>query len=142
MSALREQGGVIYDGDAVPEIVLVDYELFRSAPAAMITSGIGDVLSCHTAWFDWKYAHEMGKDEFNWQVSDIEISKNYLTELSDCASGIKAQTDDGLRRLMELHRDIGWRCHELKHARFEEGSEHFLHTPLRRLPVELLPMVS
>jgi len=125
MSALREQGGVIYDGDAVPEIVLVDYELFRSAPAAMITSGIGDVLSCHTAWFDWKYAHESGKDEFNWQVSDIQISKNYLTELSDCASGIKTQTDDGLRRLMELHRDIGWRCHELRHARFEEGSEHF-----------------
>jgi glycerol dehydrogenase-like iron-containing ADH family enzyme len=26
---------------------------------------------------------------------------------------------------MELHRDIGWRCHEMKHARFEEGSEHF-----------------
>jgi glycerol-1-phosphate dehydrogenase [NAD(P)+] len=30
-----------------------------------------------------------------------------------------------LRRLMECHRDIGWRCHDLGHARFEEGSEHF-----------------
>jgi len=26
---------------------------------------------------------------------------------------------------MECHRDIGWLCHELGHARFEEGSEHF-----------------
>ena len=34
-------------------------------------------------------------------------------------------TDEGLCRLMEQHRDIGWRCHDLGHARFEEGSEHF-----------------
>ena len=27
----------------------------------------------------------------------------------------------GLRRLMECHRDIGWRCHDLRHARFEEA---------------------
>ena len=31
----------------------------------------------------------------------------------------------GIRSLMELHREIGWRCHDLGHARFEEGSEHF-----------------
>jgi glycerol dehydrogenase-like iron-containing ADH family enzyme len=125
MSALREEGGVKYEGDAVPELVIVDYELFRSAPAPMITSGIGDILSCHTAWFDWKYAHEQGRDKFGWKPSDPEISKTYLKELADCAPGIKAQTDDGLKRLMELHRDVGWRCHELRHARFEEGSEHF-----------------
>ena len=33
--------------------------------------------------------------------------------------------NDGITSLMELHREIGWRCHELQHARFEEGSEHF-----------------
>lgn len=125
MSALREQGGVIYDGDAVPDLVLVDFDLFRAAPKSMVTSGIGDVLACHTAWFDWKYAHEKGMDEFGWNSESPAISLRYLAELADCASGVKAQTDDGLRRLMELHRDIGWRCHEMKHARFEEGSEHF-----------------
>jgi len=125
MSALREQGGVIYDGDAVPDLVLVDFDLFRAAPKSMVTSGIGDVLACHTAWFDWKYAHEKGMDEFGWKPDSPEISLRYLAELAECAPGVKAQTDDGLRRLMELHRDIGWRCHEMKHARFEEGSEHF-----------------
>jgi glycerol-1-phosphate dehydrogenase [NAD(P)+] len=125
MSALREQGGVIYDGDAIPDLVLVDFELFRSAPVSMVTSGIGDVLACHTAWFDWQFAHEQGRDEFGWTPADPQISHRYLAELADCAPGVKAQTDDGLRRLMELHRDIGWRCHEMKHARFEEGSEHF-----------------
>jgi glycerol-1-phosphate dehydrogenase [NAD(P)+] len=125
MSALREQGGVIYDGDAVPDLVLVDFDLFRAAPKSMVTSGIGDVLACHTAWFDWRYAHEKGMDEFGWEPESPEISLRYLAELADCAPGVKAQTDDGLKRLMELHRDIGWRCHEMKHARFEEGSEHF-----------------
>jgi glycerol-1-phosphate dehydrogenase [NAD(P)+] len=125
MSALREQGGVIYAGNAIPDLVLVDFELFRTAPLSMVTSGIGDVLACHTAWFDWKFAHEQGRDEFGWTPSDPEISHRYLAELADCATGIKALTDDGLQRLMELHRDIGWRCHEMSHARFEEGSEHF-----------------
>jgi glycerol-1-phosphate dehydrogenase [NAD(P)+] len=54
-----------------------------------------------------------------------KISQTYLDELYLCAPGIAELTDDGLRRLMELHRDIGWRCHDMGHARFEEGSEHF-----------------
>ena len=125
MSALRDQGGVRYEGDAVPEMVYVDFELFRAAPKSMVTSGIGDVLSCQTAWFDWKLAHEAGKDEFGWTKEMPKISQMYLDELYLCAPGIAELTDDGLRRLMELHRDIGWRCHDMGHARFEEGSEHF-----------------
>ena len=125
MSALRDKGGVRYEGDAVPEMVYVDFELFRAAPRSMVTSGIGDVLSCHTAWFDWKFAADQGHDEFGWNPEMPKISEMYLDELFDCAPGIAELTDDGLQRLMELHRDIGWRCHEMKHARFEEGSEHF-----------------
>jgi glycerol dehydrogenase-like iron-containing ADH family enzyme len=116
---------VRYEGDAVPEMVYVDFELFRAAPKSMVTSGIGDVLSCQTAWFDWKLAHEAGKDEFGWTKEMPKISQMYLDELYLCAPGIAELTDDGLRRLMELHRDIGWRCHDMGHARFEEGSEHF-----------------
>lgn len=125
MSALRDRGGVRYEGDAVPEMVYVDFELFRAAPRVMVTSGIGDVLSCHTAWFDWKFASQQGRDEYGWTPELTAISHTYLDELYECAPGISELTDDGLRRLMELHRDIGWRCHELGHARFEEGSEHF-----------------
>jgi glycerol dehydrogenase-like iron-containing ADH family enzyme len=125
MSALRDRGGVRYEGDAIPDMVNVDFELFRAAPRAMVTSGIGDVLSCHTAWFDWKFAFENDQDEFGWSADKADISHAYLNELYECADGIKNLTDDGLRRLMELHRDIGRRCHDMSHARFEEGSEHF-----------------
>jgi glycerol-1-phosphate dehydrogenase [NAD(P)+] len=53
------------------------------------------------------------------------MSLAYLDELESLAPSLAAGDDEGLRRLMECHRDIGWRCHALAHARFEEGSEHF-----------------
>ena len=60
MTALRDGSNVRYEGDAVPEMVYVDYELMRAAPLAMIRAGIGDVLSCHTARFDWELAVRNG----------------------------------------------------------------------------------
>ncbi len=54
------------------------------------------------------------------------MSRVYIDELADLAPSLARGEDDGVRRLMECHRDIGWRCHDLGHARFEEGSEHFL----------------
>ena len=124
MTALRDRGGVRYDGDAVPEEVLVDFDLMRSAPAELLRGGIGDVLSCHTAHFDWALAVERGHDP-PWDEHAAAMSQIYLDELADLCPQLRDLTDAGLRRLMELHRDIGWRCHDLGHARFEEGSEHF-----------------
>jgi glycerol dehydrogenase-like iron-containing ADH family enzyme len=123
MTALRDGGGVRYEGDAVPECVLVDYDLIGSAPRALVNGGIGDVLSCHTARHDWRLA---GDRDHPWDEEQAAMSLVYIDELESLAPSLAAGEDDGLRRLMECHRDIGWRCHELRHARFEEGSEHFL----------------
>ena len=122
MTALRDAGGVRYEGDAVPERVLVDFDLIASAPAALVRGGIGDVLSCHTA--RWQLAAAVGKDQ-PWDDEAATMSLTYLDELEDLAPSLASGSDEGLRRLMECHRDIGWRCHALGHARFEEGSEHF-----------------
>lgn len=125
MTALRDHGGVRYEGDAVPERVLVDFDLFAAAPPALVRGGIGDVLSCHTARFDWELAVAAGHDPA-WDAGAAAMSRVYIDELADLAPLLAAGSDDGIRRLMECHRDIGWRCHDLGHARFEEGSEHFL----------------
>ena len=124
MTALRDVGGVRYEGDAVPEEVLVDFDLFAAAPPALVRGGIGDVLSCHTARFDWELAVSRGHDPV-WEAPAAEMSRVYIAELADLAPSLRRGEDDGIRRLMECHRDIGWRCHDLGHARFEEGSEHF-----------------
>lgn len=124
MTALRDAGGVRYEGDSVPERVLVDFDLMATAPPALIRGGIGDVLSCHTARFDWRIGADAGRD-YPWDDEQAAMSLAYLDELEALAPSLARGEDDGLQRLMECHRDIGWRCHELRHARFEEGSEHF-----------------
>ena len=124
MTALRDAGGVRYEGDATPEHVLVDYDLMAAAPAVLVRGGIGDVLSCHTARFDWELAVSAGHGPA-WDDEAAAMSLVYLDELEALAPALAAGADDGVQALMELHRDIGWRCHDLGHARFEEGSEHF-----------------
>lgn len=124
MSALRDGERVRYDGDAVPDEVLIDYEILSSAPVALLSAGIGDVLSCLTALADWKLAVAKGIDP-SWNEEGAEASIRYIDALEAAAPEIAARSEAGIRALMELHREIGWRCHDLGHARFEEGSEHF-----------------
>ncbi len=124
MTALRDAGGVRYEGDAVPERVLVDFDLLAAAPPELVRGGIGDVLSCHTAHFDWKLGDAAGRDA-PWDDHAGAMSLTYLDELERLAPLLATGDDEGVQRLMECHRDIGWRCHEIGHARFEEGSEHF-----------------
>jgi glycerol-1-phosphate dehydrogenase [NAD(P)+] len=124
MTALRDGGDVRYEGDAVPEMVYVDFELMRTAPIEMVRAGIGDVLSCHTARFDWDLAVRKGHVP-KWDHDAAQASLASIAELETIAPLVHDATDEGLQRLMEQHRQIGWRCHDLGHARFEEGSEHF-----------------
>lgn len=124
MTALRDGGRVRYEGDAVPDVVLVDYRIFQDAPADLVRAGIGDILSCHTALWDWRIGVLAGH-EIGWDNESAGASLRYLDGLRAAAPGIHDVTEDGVRSLMEMHREIGWRCHEMQHARFEEGSEHF-----------------
>lgn len=124
MTALRDAGGVRYEGDSVPEVVLVDFDLMWSAPRELVAGGIGDVLSCHTALCDWAIGDAAGRDA-PWDDAAAARANEYLGDLEELAPLLADGQDEGIRRLMECHRDIGWLCHDLGHARFEEGSEHF-----------------
>jgi glycerol-1-phosphate dehydrogenase [NAD(P)+] len=124
MTALRDAGGVRYEGDSVPEVVVVDFDLMWSAPRDLVAGGIGDVLSCHTALHDWRLGDAAGRDA-PWDEAAAGRAREYLDDLEALAPLLAVGDDAGLRGLMECHRDIGWLCHELGHARFEEGSEHF-----------------
>jgi len=124
MSAIRTDNRVSYQGDAIPEKVIVDYSILQSAPSQFISAGIGDVLSCHTAYADWKMASDLGKS-IPWNTRAADASLKYIDVLEEVASEIAAQSEVGIRTLMELYRENGWLSHELGHARFEEGSEHF-----------------
>ena len=124
MVAVRDETGVHYSADAIPEMVFVDFDLMREAPAHLLRGGIGDVFTCHTARWDWEYAVARGHVPA-WDDFAASESLRIVAHLYDLAPEIRERSDDGIEGLMELHRLIGKMCDDYGHARFEEGSEHF-----------------
>jgi glycerol dehydrogenase-like iron-containing ADH family enzyme len=56
-AAVRRDGRIHYTGSVAPEAVIVDAALIRTAPAHLNRGGVGDILSIHTALYDWRLAH-------------------------------------------------------------------------------------
>lgn len=50
----------IFVGEASPDPLVVDYDIIRIAPIELNVAGIGDLLSIHTASFDWENAQKHG----------------------------------------------------------------------------------
>jgi glycerol-1-phosphate dehydrogenase [NAD(P)+] len=121
---VRDEGRVRYVGTVVPEVVVLDLALVRSAPASLNRAGVGDVLSCHTGLFDWRLASDSGLGH-PWHHGLANLGVTLLDELESAADEIGAVSDDGVRFLVDAYRRIGAACAWAGHSRFEEGSEHF-----------------
>ncbi|SDX09700.1 glycerol-1-phosphate dehydrogenase [NAD(P)+] [Marininema mesophilum] len=52
-------------GVKMPQAVVIDLDVLASCPPRLMSAGIGDLLSNKTALFDWKLAHQAGKEEMN-----------------------------------------------------------------------------
>jgi glycerol-1-phosphate dehydrogenase [NAD(P)+] len=121
---VRSEGRVRYVGSIVPEEVVLDIDLIRSAPARLNRAGIGDVLSCHTGLHDWRAAVGAGEG-VAWNDAAADLGLTLLAELDSMVADIHDCTPDGIRWLADCYRRIGAACAALGHSRFEEGSEHF-----------------
>ena len=121
---VRSEGRVRYVGTIVPEEVVLDIDLIRSAPAHLNRAGIGDVLSCHTGLHDWRAAVDAGEG-IAWDDTAAELGESLLAELDSVIVDIRECTPEGIRWLADCYRRIGAACAALGHSRFEEGSEHF-----------------
>jgi glycerol dehydrogenase-like iron-containing ADH family enzyme len=126
-AALRQDGGVAAVGWAVPEAVYVDFDVIRAAPAVLNRSGVGDVLCYHTAHYDWKLAHDTGREERRWpydEVLVIEAHDRLATVLADLDE-IREVTDRGIRTLMLAHRWGGAAFHAAGwNSRHMDGVDH------------------
>lgn len=121
---VRADGRVRYVGTIVPEEVVLDIDLIRSAPHHLNRAGIGDVLSCHTGLHDWRAAVDAGEG-VAWNAAAADLGEALLAELDSVIADIRECTPDGIRWLADCYRRIGAACAALGHSRFEEGSEHF-----------------
>lgn len=63
-AGIRRDHIVVYVGESYPNPLVIDFDVIRTAPPALNIAGIGDLLSAHTATFDWEYAQSQGKSEY------------------------------------------------------------------------------
>jgi glycerol-1-phosphate dehydrogenase [NAD(P)+] len=121
---VRVEGRVRYVGRVVPELVVLDLALIRSAPKRLNRAGIGDILSCHTGLFDWRLAADAGHGH-RWDDGLAALGTGLLAELEASIDDVRHVSDTGVRFLADAYRRIGAACAAAGHSRFEEGSEHF-----------------
>jgi glycerol-1-phosphate dehydrogenase [NAD(P)+] len=123
MIAVREDGGVRYQGFAVPRRVIVDVNVVRTAPVNVNRAGIGDLLSIHTGLFDWHLGAKNNVIAFDEDVA--EDAQAILRNTIRDAEEISRVSEDGVTTLMAGYCDINDMTIAMGHAQMEEGSEHY-----------------
>lgn len=125
-AGIRRGHRVEYVGQTSPDPLVIDYDLIRTAPPELNIAGVGDLLSVHTACFDWELAERAGKSEYPFRDEDVAQARVILTDTMAKAAAIRACSDDGLRAIVEGYMRVNTICLPAGHYRVEEGSEHYL----------------
>lgn len=118
--AVREGQRVRYIGFVVADAIPVDFKVLAQAPKALNRAGIGDLLSIHTALWDWRHTGDDYDAAIATEVSAI------LDGLDERADAIGACSEEALRYIMESYIRENTLCLQVGSSRPEEGSEHFL----------------
>lgn len=122
--AVRRDGRIHYLGEIYPEKIIIDTELIQSAPKPLNRGGVGDLLSIHTALYDWQLAHQRTGEAYDAAVA--AQSASILSRLHQHSLEVREVTEAGIRLM------VGWfceevaLCHQVRSSRPEEGSEHHL----------------
>jgi glycerol-1-phosphate dehydrogenase [NAD(P)+] len=125
-AGIRRNHEVAYVGTASPDPLVIDYGILRTAPPELNIAGIGDLLSIHTASFDWTHAHTQGRSEYPFDPAAIAGGRRILDTLYRQLPQIRDNSDEGLMAIVEGYLDLNRICLGIGHFRIEEGSEHYL----------------
>jgi len=99
IAPLLLKGAKIHRAGPCPEIIVCDTDVLRTAPDAMIASGVGDVLGKYIAKADWKLGRIIN-DEPYCEICG-EIVTDAIEKLMDNVKEIKKKTEKGIRILIE-----------------------------------------
>jgi len=125
-TGIRINHEVKYIGTTSPDPLIIDYDILRTAPRNLNIAGVGDLLSIHTASFDWQYAQNKGKSEYPFSQAAVKEARSILKQLCTLTSEIRSVTDKGLLTIVQGYMKLNAICIPANHYRVEEGSEHFL----------------
>ncbi|MEQ9379302.1 MAG: iron-containing alcohol dehydrogenase [Pirellulales bacterium] len=125
-AGVRRNHEVEYLGETSPDPLVIDYDLVRTAPPELNIAGVGDLLSCHTATFDWTLAERAAKSEHPFSQADVDNARKILSRVMDLSSEIEICSDAGLQAIVDGYMAINTICLPAGHYRVEEGSEHYI----------------
>ena len=123
-AAVRDEGRVRYVGNVIPEGIYIDYDILQRAPRRLNRAGAADILSIHTALFDWELSSKRTGEAFDADIA--EAARDLVRGLDEHAAEIRECTEAGLRFLAEAFAIEDDLCARHGNSRPEEGSEHFL----------------
>ncbi|MHC4535037.1 MAG: iron-containing alcohol dehydrogenase [Planctomycetota bacterium] len=121
--AVREDWKVRYIGDKMPDRLIIDFDVIRSAPTHINRGGVCDILSCYTALKDWEIAHEHTGETIDQQT--VDKTRGLLDSLFSHQKDIYNVTEEGIKFLIDGYLEEVRLCEEYGNPRPEEGSEHF-----------------
>lgn len=104
-TAVREHGMVRYIPTKKPDEVILDFDLIIRAPYRLNAAGWGDVLSIHTAVWDWQLAAKRIGESYSPEVAEKAL------RLLDKA--VRVDVKEGLARLNECLQAEVALCEEL-----------------------------
>lgn len=129
--AVRVDGIVSHRGFVVADPILLDTDLVRSAPPRLNRAGIGDLVSIHTALWDWRLADAAGSVPF------AAVLAGRAGDVLDRAEAIAPQlgelTPDAIEALVRAFAEMNALLLDVGHNLPEEGSEHYLAQLLEAL---------
>jgi glycerol-1-phosphate dehydrogenase [NAD(P)+] len=126
-SGIRAAGCVRYIETKTPDRVLLDLDIIAAAPPFIRAAGITDVLSIATGSWDWRFAHEKGKNPVGMEFIPWvdQNAQSILRGALDCAEAAGRGDREGLKVLYDCLAMEVQLCNQIGHARPEEGSEHY-----------------
>ena len=126
-SGIRRDGCVYYIETKPPENVILDLDVIAKGPAFIRAAGITDVMSIATGAWDWKFAHEQGKNPAGMEFIPwvYDNAQSILSGVLDCAEAAGRGDKEGLKTLYDCLAMEVQLCNQVGHARPEEGSEHY-----------------
>ncbi len=133
--AIRDGHQVSYAGFVEADQIVLDVDLVRSAPGRLNRAGAGDLLSIHTALWDWAAGGGKGGARFHAAVA--RRAEAVLDSLESAADGVAAVTEEALATVLLGYADVNDMTVQCAHAQMEEGSEHYLAYHLERLTGKL-----
>ena len=125
-AAIRINRKVEYIGKSSPDPLVIDYDLIRTAPGDLNIAGVGDLLSIHTAVYDWEIAAKNGENQYQLHQKTVDQAYKILNSIIDHSEDIRNLTNKGIEAIVKGCMEVNRVCLPEGHYRIEEGSEHYL----------------